>query len=159
MLRRRQIAASPLRGASETWTVVTQLVADTIATSSALARDEAEAAMQAAASAGRMLIAGGHLDRHPLTLIAGAAHCEITTTYGKPALTHEENLNPIPGAAKAENFTIYLPSPPPLQAVISEVVADHHNLSDAAPPAELSRSASAGALIDTDALRKVVTRR
>lgn len=131
MLRRRQIAASPLRSGSKTWTVITQLVADTIAASSALTRDQAEAAMQAAAAAGRMLIAGGHLDRHPLALAAGAVHCEITTTSGKPALTHEENLNPIPGAATAESFTSYLPSPPPLQAVISEAVGGHDNLPDA----------------------------
>lgn len=156
MLRRRQIAASPLRSASETWTVITRLVADTIAVASALTRDEAEAAMQAAAPAGRVLIAGGHLDRHPLTLIAGTAHCEITAISGKPALTHEENLNPIPGAATAESFTIYLPSPPPLQTVISEVVTGHDNLSDATPPAESAQSATAGALIDSDALRKAV---
>ena len=70
--------------------------------------------MAAAAPAGRMLIAGGHLDRHPLTLIAGLVHCEITTVSGTAALTAEENLNPVPGAAAAATFTIYLPSPEPL---------------------------------------------
>jgi hypothetical protein len=39
-----------------------------------------------------MLLAGGHIDRHPLTLIAGLVHCEITTLSGTAALTAEENL-------------------------------------------------------------------
>ena len=41
---------------------------------------------------------------------------------GTAALTAEENLNPVPGAAAAETFTIYLPSPDPLGAVVSAAV-------------------------------------
>ena len=111
MLRNRTIAASPVRSASATWQVITGLVADTIATSAALSRSEAEQAMSVAASAGRMLIAGGHLDQHPLTLVAGLVHCRISTVSGTAALTAEENLNPVPGAAAAKTFTIYLPIP------------------------------------------------
>lgn len=160
MLRYRTIAASPVRGASATWQVITDLVADTVATSATLSRTDAEQAMAVAAPVGRMLIAGGHLDRHPLILIAGMVHCEITTVSGTAALTAEENLNPIPGGAGAETFTIHVPTSDPLGAMVSAAVASHACLSDAAPATPESRTAaSARPLIDLDALRKAVTER
>lgn len=159
MLRHRTIAASPARSASAAWQVITGLVADTIAASAALSRSEAEQAMSVGAPAGRMLIAGGHLDRQPLTLVAGLVHCEITTVSGSSALTAEENLNPVPGAADAETFTIYLPSPDPLGPVVAAAAAGHARLSDAAPPAEPKAAASSAPLIDLEALRKAVTGR
>jgi hypothetical protein len=148
-----------VRGASATWQVITDLVADTIATSASLSRSEAEQAMSVAASAGRMLVAGGHLDRHPLTLVAGLVYCEITTVSGADALTAEENLNPVPGAAGASAFIIYLPSPDPLGAAVSAAAAGHARLSDASPAAQPQSAASSGPLIDLDVLRKAVTER
>lgn len=160
MRRSRTIAASPVRSASTTWRAITDLVADTIATSPALSRSEAEQAMAVAAPVGRMLIAGGHLDRNPLTLIAGLVHCEITTASGAAALAAEENLNPVPGAAAANTFTIHLPTPDPLGAVVTAAVADHARLSDAVPAEPESKAGTSnGPLIDVDALRKAVTER
>lgn len=159
MLRYRTVAAAPVRSASATWQVITDLVVDTIATAAALSRSEAERAMSVAAPAGRMLVGGGHLDRHPLTLIAGLVHCEITTTSGTAALTAAENLNPVPGAAGAETFTIYLPSPNPLAAVVSAAAAGHARLSSATPPDEPQATASSVPLIDLATLRKAVTGR
>ena len=159
MLRYRSIAAAPVRSASVTWQVITGVVADTIATSATLSRSVAEQAMSVAAPAGRMLVAGGHLDQHPLTLVAGLVHCEITTVSGTAALTAEENLSPVPGAAGAETFTIYLPGPDPLGPVVSAAVAGHACLSGATPPAEPPAAASSAPLIDVGALRKAVTGR
>ena len=158
MRRYRTVAAAPVRSASAAWQVITGLVADTVATSGALSRSDAEQAMAAAAPAGRMLIAGGHLDRHPLTLIAGLVHCEITTVSGTAALTAEENLNPVPGAAGADDYTVHLPAPYPLAAVVADAVAGNPRLSDAPPPAPEARAATGtGPLIDMDAVRKAVT--
>jgi hypothetical protein len=159
MLRTRQIAASPLRSASATWTVITNLVADTVARSTALTRAEAEQALSAAGPVGRMLIAGSHLDRYPVTLVVGTVHCEITTISGTAALTAEENLNPIPGAAGADCFTIHLPSPDPLQEQVKTAVAGHPRLSDAAPPAPEAKAVHSGPLIDHAALRRAVAER
>jgi hypothetical protein len=159
MLRYRSIAASPVRSASATWAIIAELVADTIDKSSALSRADAEQAMAVAAPVGRMLIAGGHLDRHPVTLVAGGVHCEITTASGTAALTAEENLNPVPGAADTDSYTVHLPSPEPLQAAVKETVAGHPRLSDASPAAAEARMASAGPLIDVDALRRAVAER
>jgi hypothetical protein len=153
------VAASPVRSASSTWSVIADLVADTVAQSSVLSRDEAVQAMSAAEAVGRMLIAGGHLHRHPITLVAGKVHCEITTVSGTAALRLEENLNPIAGAAGADDFTIYLPSPAPLQEQVKAAADGHTRLSDAAPPAAETKAASSGPLIDREALRRAVTQR
>lgn len=160
MLRRRTIAASPVRSATATWQVITDLVADTVATSAACTRAEAEGAMRTAAPAGHMLIAGGHLDRYPIVLIAGAVHCEITTISGTKALRAEENLNVIPGATAATSFTVYLPAPDPLKQVVADAITGHACLSDEAPPApDYKATASGGALVDVEALRKAVAGR
>ncbi|WP_258904028.1 hypothetical protein [Actinokineospora sp. UTMC 2448] len=148
-----------MRSASATWAVIADLVADTVAQSSALSRDEAVQAMSAAEAAGRMLVAGGHLHKHPITLVAGKVHCEITTVSGTAALTLEENLNPVPGAAGADDFTVYLPSSAPLQEQVKAAVDGHPRLSDAAPPAAGTKAASSGPLIDREALRRAVTQR
>ncbi|WP_297662167.1 hypothetical protein [Pseudonocardia sp.] len=148
-----------MRSASATWSVIADLVAETVAQSSALSRDEAVQAMSAAEAVGRMLIAGGHLHKHPLTLVAGKVHCEITTVSGTAALTLEENLNPVPGATGADDFTIHLPSPAPLQEQVKAVADGHARLSDAAPPVPETKAASSGPLIDLEALRRAVTHR
>ncbi|MDQ7806259.1 hypothetical protein Q5425_21155 [Amycolatopsis sp. A133] len=148
-----------MRSASATWTVIADLVADTVAQSSALLRDEAVQAMAVAEAAGRMLIAGGHLHKHPITLVAGKVYCEITTVSGTAALALEENLNPVPGAAGADAFMIYLPSPAPLQQQVKEAANAHARLSDGSPPTEQTKAASSGPLIDREALRQAVTQR
>ena len=159
MLRTRQVAASPVRSASATWTVIANLVADTVAQSAALTRDEAEQALLAAEAVGRMLIAAGHLEQHPIILVAGKVHCEITTVSGTAALTFEENLNPVPGTAGADSFTIYLPSPAPLQDQVKAAASGHARLSDAAPPTAQTKTTSSVPLIDHAALRRAVTER
>jgi hypothetical protein len=157
--RAREVAATPVRSASATWAVIADLVTDTVAQSSSLSRDEAVQAMSAAEAVGRMMVAGGHLDKHPITLVVGKVHCEITTVSGTAALALAENLNPVPGAAGADDFTIYLPSPVPLQDQVKSAAAEHARLSDAAPPAPQTKAASSGALIDHEALRRAVTQR
>jgi hypothetical protein len=159
MLRHRSIAASPMRSAAATWQVITALVADTIATSTLLSRAEAQQAMSVAAPVGRMLIAGGHLDRYPLILVAGLVHCEITTVSGTAALATEENLNPIPGATVAESFTVYLPSPEPLESEVAAAAASHARLSDAMPVPESTMASHSEPLVDLNAPRKAVTER
>jgi hypothetical protein len=157
--RTRQVAASPVRSASGTWSVIADLVADTLAQSSALSRDEAVQVMSVAEAVGRVLIAAGHLHKHPITLVAGSVHCEITTVSGTTALTLDENLNPVPGAAGADDFTIHLPSPAPLQEQVKAAADRHARLSDAAPPAPETKAATSGPLIDREALRRAATQR
>jgi len=115
--------------------------------------------MRVAAPAGRMLVAGGHLDRLPAVLVAGAVHCEITTVSGTPALRTEENLKAIPGAATATTFTVYLPKPDALAAVVDDAAAEHARLSSAVPPEPEPAVKAPATLVDMDALRRAVTGR
>ncbi|MGH3761332.1 hypothetical protein [Actinophytocola sp.] len=159
MRRTREVAATPVRSASATWAVIADLVADTVAQSSSLSRDEAVQALSAAEAVGRMLVTGGHLHKQPITLVAGKVHCEITTVSGTAALALAETLNPVPGAAGADDFTIYFPSPAPLQEQVKAAAAGHARLSDTAPPAPETKAAAPGPLIDREALRWAVTQR
>jgi len=106
-----------------------------------------------------MLVAGGHLEGHPVTLVAGEVHCEITTVSGTAALTTEENRNPVPGAAGADSYTVYLPSPEPLQDLTKAAAAGHSCLSYASPPTAKARISNSGPLIDHEALRQAVAER
>ncbi|WP_344011468.1 hypothetical protein [Nocardiopsis exhalans] len=148
-----------MRSASGTWVVIADLLADTVEQSSALSREETVQAMSAAEAVGRMLVTAGHLAKHPIILVAGKVHCEITTVSGTAALTLDENLNPVPGAAGADDFMIYLPSPAPLQEQVKIAANKHARLSDAVPPAPETKAANSGPLIDREALRRAVTQR
>lgn len=158
MLRTRQIAASPVRSASATWAVIADLIADTVAASPVLSRTEAEDALHAASAVGRVLIAAGHLDRSPITLVAGTVHCEITTVSGTAALAHEENLLPVPGASGAQDFTVYLPSPDPLHDQVEAAASGHLRLSATAAPAPPAAVPRSGPLLDQAALRQAAGR-
>lgn len=145
MQRHRQICAAPRRAASETRTAITTLVVGTLERSRAIAAaDVADVAvvMEVAAPAGRMLIAGGHLDRHPLVVVAAPVDLSITTVSGTEALSAEENLAPVPGGASATGWMVYLPAPDPLADVIPGIVAGSAHLSVGQPPSGLAAKAS-----------------
>jgi hypothetical protein len=132
--RHRDIAAAPLRGASATWQVIAQLIADSLERSNVIDRSDVEAAMAAAAPVGRHLVAGGHLDRMPLTVVAAPIYCTIGTVSGTAALSLEENLDPVPGGATATEFVVYLPTPTPIARMVEETATGSPHLSAAAPP-------------------------
>jgi hypothetical protein len=155
--RHRDIAAAPQRGAATTWEAITCLIADTLDRSASIDRAEVETAMRAAAPVGRHLVAGGHLDRQPLTLIAEPVYCTISTVSGTAALSLEENLNPIPGGGSAETFMIYLPAPAVMAQAVKDAAKTSPHLSADVPPepadeATAARTRAGVGMIDLDAL-------
>jgi hypothetical protein len=156
MQRRRQIAASPERATSETAETISDLIRDSLARAEKLDLGNVDDALAKARPAFLALIAGGHLDTNALVLIAGALHLSITSVTGDRALTLEENLAAVPGAASATEWTLYLPTPDPLGAMIDAIAKSHSCLSADEPPADsadTSGQASAAAL-DLDALAR-----
>jgi hypothetical protein len=123
MQRHRQIGAAPRRSASETWSVISTLVVETLERSPEIAAGDVAAAMDCAAPAGRMLIAGGHLDQHAVIVAANPVDLSITTVSGTAALILEEDLAPVPGGATATNWMVYLPAPEPLADVVRRATA------------------------------------
>ncbi len=137
MLRTRTIASAPARSTSQTWAAISKLITDTLERSPHIQRAEVEAVLRAAHGAGLALISGGHLERHDLVVVAGPMHLAIRTISGTAALTQEENLNPVPGAATATTWMLHLPAPAPVTGHI-EAVADSSPHLTTEPPAGTS---------------------
>jgi hypothetical protein len=160
MQRHRDIAAAPLRSATATWQTIADLLADTLDRSPHIDRADIESVMTTAATVGVPLVAGGHLDRHPLTLVADPVYCTISTVSGTAALSLEENLHPVPGGVQATEFTLHLPTPDPLDELVRTTAERSPHLS-ADPPSDLERRAEAAdrrvrgdGLVDLEALTR-----
>lgn len=152
MLRHRTVAAAPARSTSETWCAITDLIVDTLDRSAGLDRTSILASLAAGRAAGMMLIAGGHLEQHPLTLIADPVHLQITTVSGADALTLEENLGPVPGGVGADGWTLHLPTPDPVGSAITESVRGQAHLSATDPFSPVQQASGTRTLINAAAL-------
>ncbi len=155
MQRHREVAAAPERSAGEAWQVIAALLRDTLVCSPRVVDAEVDQALAAARPAGVALIAGGHLDRVPLVLVAAPVHLSVTTVSGEAALTLEENLS-VPGGASIEPWTLYLPTPGPLAATVRAVAATHPRLASDDPPRDVERPSQAGSVLDRDAFARRV---
>ena len=156
MLRLRQVAAALERHVSATWDVIIALVADILDRSPHIAHVDVDAAMTVAAPVGMMLIAAGHLDRHPLVIVAPPLHLSVTTVSGTNASVVDENLAPVPGGASAQDWMIYLPTPEPLGDAVRQIAKASVHLS-AEPPPETTDKAEridADDVVDLDALAR-----
>lgn len=73
MQRHRDLAGSPVRSASEVWTTLSQLIVDTLVRSPHITESQITTALAAAAPAGMMLTAAGHLESNSIVLVADRA--------------------------------------------------------------------------------------
>ncbi len=142
-MRRRTIASSPVRPATDAWATIGTLVADTLDRSAVISRDAVEAVFSTAAGLGRQMVAGGHLERHDLVLVAAPVHLAIRTVSGAAAITLEENLDPVPGGASATGWMVHLPTPDPLAQLVRELANRVEHLSAEPAPVEVERAATA----------------
>ena len=154
MKRHRKIAAAPERTATECWATIAELIADSVNRSKHVSDIEVADSLEAASGIGRLLVGGGHLDKNALTVVAADLHLSLTTVSGDAALSLEENLNPVAGAANAGDWTIYLPAPAPLTTAVETVAAENVHLSSEDPPSATAkaRETSQVGLLNQDAL-------
>lgn len=138
MARHRTVSAVPARTTAATWHAITELVVCTLDRSSDLNGDQVRAELAQVKPAAVALIAGGYTNREALTLRAGPLYLKITTCSGTDALRNleEENANPVPGAAKATDWTLHLPCPDGHASLLAEVLADLGHVTTDTPPAE-----------------------
>lgn len=158
MLRRKEVAASPLRDSIETADVIATLIANSLSSAKTISAASVTATLSAAIPAIRMLVAAGHLDHTPLTLVAGDTACEIFTVSGKAALHHDENLNPVLGMTSATTYTLYLPGDVLVAVVEAADEADGNIALGTPDPSAIGTSAAAQpstrtSLIDFNAIR------
>lgn len=144
MARHRDIAASPVRTAADTWAVISELIAVTLDRSDDIDGDDVRRALDAATPAGTALVAAGYTGSTDITVVAGPLHLTIRTVAGADAFKTEadENHNPVPGAATAKDWTVYLPNPAGLASLVEDVAAGSEHLSTDSPPAEASNATS-----------------
>jgi|GEM_PF-3251484 len=136
MHRYRRVAAAPSRRASDTWDVIGQLVISTLEKSPHISGSDVSAAMEIASAAGRMLVAGGHLEKHAIVVVADPVYLSITTVSGVMATNLEEDLTPVPGGTTAREWTIYVPTPDPIGDAVRLAIMGSSHLSAEEPPNE-----------------------
>ena len=125
MDRHREIAASPVRTVGAAWTAITDLAVSTLDQSPNIDGGDVRRTFDAVAAAGHALVAGGQLNDQPLILAAAPLQLAFRTVSGEGAFRtlEDENLNPVPGAATASDWMLYLPRPAGLAALVDEVAA------------------------------------
>lgn len=148
MTRTRLIAASPVRTAGATWEAITELVARSLDRSSSNTAGDVRQVLERLSGAGVALVAGGYLNRDPVTIVASPLRLQVQTVSGEEAFSalEEENPNPVPGAATAESWRIYLPRPSGLAALVDEAVDGVAEASTDDPPRDAESAATAAAL-------------
>lgn len=154
MQRHRTIASAPKRTAAEVWQTIAELIGDTLERSSSIERGDVDAALEPLDQIARMLISAGHLEAHPLVLVADDLWLEITTASGAQALSMEENLNPVPGAASASDWTLHVPQVEPMAKLVRTTVKGHDHLSADEPVMSAQSAAKASAAVDLEALAR-----
>jgi hypothetical protein len=155
MQRHRQVAAAPQRRASETWDAISELIVATLDRSPHIVAGDVATAMEAASTVGRALVAGGHLDKHALVVVADPVYLNITTVSGIAATNLDEDLGPVPGGAMSTEWTIHLPTPEPVGDAVRSAVAGVSHLSAEEPPGESTAKAAASeraSVLNLDAL-------
>jgi hypothetical protein len=159
MERIRLIAAAPVRSASEAWSVIVTLLADTLERSSSVPSGSVSKELALLKGLGPALIAAGHLESKGLVLVDTDLRLTIRVLTADAALDVEENLKPVPGGANAtDRWTLYLPSAGPLNSSVEAAVKNSTHLTTDAPlaPAPAEKSVDAGrSLIDVNALRNL----
>lgn len=158
-MRTRTIKGSPQRSASAAWAELERMVLETLAPAGAIADTDVVAAFSALRTVGPTLVATGVLSDRPVVLRALPLQLEITVSLGNAALTGDENLGKVPGAATADAWTLYIPDPEPYTTQVQDAVAAHDALragrAPAAPAPVAAGAVAGGAAVDADALRRI----
>lgn len=155
-MRARAIKGSPERCASAAWAEIDRMVAETLASATAVGVDDVRDALDALEAIGPMLVAGGVLVENPIVLRALPLQLEITIALGTAALSGDERLGKVPGAATATEWDLYVPDPAPWSAQVRAAVSAHPQLHAGIAPTEPESGAvTAAAAIDIAALRRV----
>ena len=161
MQRRRSIAAGPVRTASQAWETVVVLFTVTLGRAPAIDQDQVRQSLARLAGVGPMLVGPHHLEKHDLVLVAGPLELAVNTVSGPEALSLDENLDEVPGAATAVDWDLWLPNVDPLVAWLERAVQGDRHLHVGQPDqggvnkANGDASAKRYGKVDLDAFRRL----
>lgn len=128
MQRRRTVAAGPVRTALQAWEAVVALFTVTLARAPAIDQDQVRQSLARLAGVGPMLVGPHHLEKRDLVLVAGPLELAVNIVSGTEALSLDENLNEVPGAATAVDWDLWLPEVDPLVAWLERAVQGDRRL-------------------------------
>jgi hypothetical protein len=152
----RTINGSPQRSAAAAWVEIERMVLETLQPAKALDVDVVRGALDALDGLGPMLISAGVLVDSPLALVAAPLHLTISIHMGAGALTGQERLGKVSGAATATEFALYVPDPKPYRSEIHEAAKAHDALhAGNAPQPIAATQQTAGFAVDAEALRRI----
>lgn len=129
----------PGRPVNDTRTVVTKvvnLVTETLDRSPRLNADEIQKELDGATAALGLLSVGGHLRHGELVLVAPGLRLRIDVPVGEDALRASEYVDPSRGAATADDWSLHLPVPDSLAAVVKAATRSCPHVSAKPAPAE-----------------------
>lgn len=133
----RTIPARPINDGETVAVKVTDLVAMTLDRSPHLEAGSIRDELASAQSALALLGSGGHLRRGELVLVAPGLRLRIDVPVGEDAIAAAENTDPPRGAGTATTWTLHLPVPDGLAAMVRSVAQSCPNVStDPAPDDE-----------------------
>lgn len=140
---------------------VVGLVAETLDRSPSLSAVEVQAELEAATAALGLLSVGGHLRRGELVLVVPGLRLRIDVPVGEDALGATEYVDPPRGAATATDWSLHLPRPGSLVAIVNSAARNCPHVSVEPAPAEAPprQGRSVASSIDLSRLAEVGVRR
>ena len=150
----------PGRPVNDTGTVVTKvvnLVTETLDRSPRLNNDEIQAELEAVTTALGLLSMGGHLRRGELVLVTPGLRLRIDVPVGEDALGATEYVDPPRGAATADDWSLHLPAPGSLAAVVKAACRScpHVSVEPAPTEAPSRQGRSVASMIDLSRLADI----
>lgn len=153
----RTVPGRPVNDSNSATAKIIDLVAETLSRSPSLDGEEIRAELQNAGPALGLLGSGGHLRRGELVLAAAGLRLRIDVPVGEDALAATEYTDPPRGAAGADSWTLHLPLPDSLAAIVKAASKScvHVSLETAPSEAQLSEDSSVAASVDLSMLAKL----
>ena len=141
----RIIPGRPILSGDQVADAVVGLVASTLGSSPHIDTAGVRAELSEALPALALLGSGGHLCGDQLVLTAAELRLVIQIPVGEAALAATENSTAPRGAATARDWTLYVPSPAGLAALVDAAAAACPHVSTAAAPAAPVRAEATAA--------------
>lgn len=146
----RTIPGRPISSGTDVANEIVDLVAATLDPSPHITANAVRAELSDALPVLSLLASGGHLNDGGLLLLAASLRLTICVPVGEAALTATADTSAPRGAATAENWMLYIPTPNGLAALAESAASTCAHVSTDPPPPEgrASQTTASSSTID-----------